>query len=205
MRVLFVCTGNMCRSPLAERLAAFLARDTLGPVDASEWRFASAGTDARPGNAMESRSAQALRKLGGDDTGFRSRPLAVGEAMTYDLVLTMSRRHRRMVLKQDPRAMRRTFTLVEANDLLAGIESRTLHPMPLPMRARELPRMLDEARAFRDVTPADDIPDPIGKPQSVHNEVGSMIARALTPLMEVLLAPVELPAPLRRPSLGNIA
>jgi protein-tyrosine phosphatase len=195
----------MCRSPLGERLAASLVRDTLGPVDASEWRFASAGTDARPGQTMESRSAQTLRRLGGDDTGFRSRPLAVGEAMNYDLVLTMSRRHRRMVLKQDPRAMRRTFTLLEARDLLTSIDERALRPLPLPMRAREFPRLLDAARAFRDVTPADDIPDPIGRPQSVHDEVGSMIARALNPLMDVLLTPVELQGPFRRPSVGNIA
>jgi protein-tyrosine phosphatase len=173
---------------MAERLAAQSAVRTLGPGGGG-WVFESAGTDTRPGLAMEKRSAEALRELGGDHTGFRSRVLGPGQAMDYDLVLTMSRRHRRVVLRNDPRAMRRTFTLLEARDLLSRVDERPRLPIASAGRAQELSRLLDAARAYREVSLQDDVPDPIGQPLDVHRQVGTMISEALDPLLAVLLAP----------------
>lgn len=76
MRILFVCTGNLFRSPIAERLAATWARESLvsspGPTGVE---MTSAGTAATDGRPMASASAQALERLGGTSEGFRSRAL----------------------------------------------------------------------------------------------------------------------------------
>ena len=97
MRLLFVCTGNRCRSPLAERLAARWAAELLGPR-AGEVTTLSAGTAATAGEPMEERSARALSELGGDPRGVAARILTPADVESADLVLTMTREHRRRVL-----------------------------------------------------------------------------------------------------------
>jgi|1186.fasta_scaffold133675_1 protein-tyrosine phosphatase len=189
MRILFVCTGNMCRSPLAERLTSAWVDQRLG-TSANAVRLDSAGTDAHEGRPMDGRSAQALAELGGDATGFTSRLLARGEAEHADLVLTMSRRHRHTLLKHAPRALRRTFTLPEAASLFEMVETRGIESLPLTDRAQELSLRLNEARARRRTSREDDIPDPVGRPLAEHRQVGAQIAACLEPLMDVLLAPV---------------
>ena len=192
VRILFVCTGNLCRSPVAERLAVAWARDLLREspeLDTVE--IGSAGIDAPPGRAMDARSAEALIALGGDPAGFRSRLFEGSMAEQADLVLTMSRRQRREVLEKDPRGLRRTFTLLEAADLLEGADLRGLRLMPLPERARELGVRLDAARRNRTTRDRDDVVDPIGRSTSVHAEVATTIATALQPLADILFTSVR--------------
>src|SRR4051795_8785012 len=136
MRLLFVCTGNLCRSPLAERLLRSWADRELGAT-AAMLQIDSAGTAAATG-PMEARSAQALRELGGDPSGAQARQLRDGETADVDLVLTITRRQRREVLRRDPRAMRRTVTLAEAAGLLPLTDRSSLGPIPLDGRMREL-------------------------------------------------------------------
>jgi protein-tyrosine phosphatase len=188
MRILFVCTGNMCRSPLAERLTSAWVHQRLGTA-AGAVHVYSAGTDAQDGQRMESRSAQALGELGGDPTGFTSRLLLSGEAEHADLVLTMSRRHRHTLLKHAPRALRRTFTLPEAAALHELADTRGIKDLPLQDRAAELALRLNAARTRRRSAREDDVPDPIGRPLEEHRQVAAQIETCLTPLMEVLLAP----------------
>ncbi len=195
MRLLFVCTGNICRSPLAERLAAALAEDALGP-GAAAVHVRSAGTEALDGKGMDARSAAALHKLGGDPAGFTAR--TVTPAMVYgaDLILTMTRRHRRLVLAQAPRALRRTFTLPEAADLLSGADLTGIRQLPLGQRAAELAERLNAGRARRRPVEADDVFDPIGQSGNIHEQVAARIARKLQPLAEVLFAPAPTALPL---------
>ncbi len=113
MHVLFVCTGNICRSPTAERLTcAFAAEHGLG-LNAS-----NAGTRAVIGYGMEPTAAEVLRSMGGDPEEFRARQLSPAIVGDADLILTMTTRHRDRVLSESPQAMRRTFTLLEAGRLL---------------------------------------------------------------------------------------
>ncbi len=108
--VLLVCTGNICRSALAERLGrAFL--DQIMGEDAGQVRLVSAGTRAVVDSAMHPDSALVLRGFGTEAGDFRARQLVHGMATAADLTLTMTRRHRHHVLQHDPRALARTFTL----------------------------------------------------------------------------------------------
>src|SRR5690242_5006986 len=94
MRLLYVCTANRCRSPIAERLAR--ARG----FDAS-----SAGTRAVVNCPMVAYAATALAELGGAPEEFRSRQVNVRMIDDADLVLTMTRQHRDHVLQLQPAAL----------------------------------------------------------------------------------------------------
>ena len=182
--LLFVCTGNICRSPVAERLATRWAADAGRAPEALQ--VGSAGLQAAEGRPMDPRSAAALEELGGDPSGFRSRPLTADIAVDADLVFTMTRRQRRSVLEMTPRALRRTFTLTEAATLLQHADLTGLAGMPLGERAASLALRLDAARALSPSADTHDIPDPIDSRASVHRQVARTIATSLRPLADVL-------------------
>ena len=198
VRLLFVCTGNLCRSPIAEQLLHAWAAEELGH-SAPLVQVASAGTEAADGQPMDPRSAQAVAELGADPTGARARRLRPGDTADVDLVLTATRWHRRVVLELDPRALRRAFTLGEAARLLESADLTGLDLVPLEGRARELAVRLHAARSRRaDVD--DDVRDPIGQSLEVHREVAAEIAGLLRPLADVLFRqPARPPLP-RRPA-----
>ncbi|MGY1752159.1 arsenate reductase/protein-tyrosine-phosphatase family protein [Blastococcus sp. SYSU D01042] len=188
MRILFVCTGNICRSPMGERLTRAFLDDALG-ASAAAVGTGSAGTNAVVGRGMDRNSALVLGGLGGEPEGFVARQLTAAMIEEADLTLAMTRRHRRDVLKLAPRAMFRTYTLREAGDLLARVDLRTLPPVSsLDQRAGALVAALGELRATRrrKERDADDVRDPIGRRVDVHQEVGEQIFDSLIPLLQAL-------------------
>ena len=94
-RVLTVCLGNLCRSPLVEGLLR-LRLDEAGLGSAYE--VASAGLLAREGLEMQWDAAGHLTALGGDTTAFRSRAFAGPMAREAGLVLTATADVRRQLL-----------------------------------------------------------------------------------------------------------
>lgn len=105
-RVLFVCTGNICRSPYAELTmrTALLAKGIAVDVD-------SAGTRARSGDAAAPRIVEALDARGIDATSFRSKPVDHDLIAAADLILTAEVAHRAAVARLHPAALPRVFTL----------------------------------------------------------------------------------------------
>lgn len=91
-RLLFVCSGNTCRSPTAERLAAREARER--GLDDVEVR--SAGTFAGRGAPASSGAVLAARRDGLDLSGHRSTPLGPRLVEWADLVVAMTDAHRRV-------------------------------------------------------------------------------------------------------------
>jgi protein-tyrosine phosphatase len=188
VRILFVCTGNICRSPMGERLTRAFLDDALGPTAAAVGT-ASAGTHAVVGSGMEPSSSLVLAGLGGDPTGFQAQQLTAGMVDAADLTLTMARHHRRACLKLAPRRMFRTYTLREAADLLRSVDLTALPPVhDLDARAHALVAALGAQRATRRRTDrdADDVLDPIGRTAEVHQEVGEQIFSSLIPLLQAL-------------------
>jgi protein-tyrosine phosphatase len=158
--VLLVCTGNICRSALGERLGRAYLADVLGE-DAGAVRLVSAGVQAVVGSAMHPDSALVLRGLGGSPDGFVARQLVDDMAIDADLALTMTRQHRRDVLRMAPRALARTFTLREAAGLLDIVGEDVEVPGDgLADRARNLVKEIASARSRRQSGTGDDIRDP---------------------------------------------
>jgi low molecular weight protein-tyrosine phosphatase len=189
LTVLLVCTGNICRSALAERLGRAYLDEALGER-AGEVRLISAGVGAVVGSGMHPDSALVLRGLGGDADDFRARQLVDDMAIDADLTLTMTRAHRGEVLRVAPRALARTFTLREAAGLLQLIGDDVDVPGEnLAERARALVREMGTARSRRQSgSPDDDIPDPVGRPLEVHQEIGEAVAAALVAVLDRIVA-----------------
>jgi protein-tyrosine-phosphatase len=183
--VLLVCTGNICRSALADRLGRAYLDQVLGE-DSGAIRIVSAGTQAVVGSAMHPDSALVLRGYGVEAGNFRARQLQDRFVADADLTLTMTRTHRREVLRLAPRALARTFTLREAADLIARFGDEPPGAGDgLGERPPSLVRAMADERARR-TSGDDDVPDPIGKPVEAHEEAGELIAAALLPILRRL-------------------
>lgn len=112
--ILFVCTGNTCRSPLAEAIA----RRALEEEGLDGFHVRSAGTHAAAGGRASSGSLEVARANGLDLEGFVSRPLTTDLVDHADLILVMEPGHRSAVLGLSPQADTKTLLLGE----LAGEE-----------------------------------------------------------------------------------
>lgn len=164
-RILFVCTGNVCRSVIAERLARREIQARLGD-EAGRFRVTSAGTASLDGSPMHVYAVQALSRLGADTDGFSSRQLTAADIDEADLILSAGQEHRDRVLVLRPGASRRTYLLREFARLAAVI-SPTAEHYP-GQRARGVVAVAARLRGrVPYVDPAaDEIADPAGNPQA---------------------------------------
>ena len=187
--VLLVCTGNICRSALAERLGRAYLDEALGEA-AADIRLISAGTRAVIGSEMHPDSALVLAGFGAQAGDFRAQQVSARHPAQAHLVLTMTRAHRREVLALEPRGLNRTFTLREAAALLEHVPADSGVTGPtLPDRVRGLVAALATARTHRRVGgDEDDVRDPIGQPLEVQEEVGEAIVASLLPILGRLAA-----------------
>lgn len=115
-----------------------------------------------------------LEKLGGDPSNFAARQLTPRIAASPDLVLTMTKAHRNKVLELAPRQLHRTFTLLEAARLASDHNPRDLAD-------------LAALRPKLDPQEPRDIPDPIGQDPAFFAKIGTQIADALSPILDLCL------------------
>lgn len=168
MRVLFVCTGNICRSPAAERLAiAYAERASIPHLEVS-----SAGTRAVSGQPIHPHAVRALLERGGDPTNHHARRATARLLLSADLILTMSPSNRESVLELAPQQLNQVFTLHEAarlalhDDVLTCADLATARTR---VRAHDLPQ----------------VADPIGRSAAYHSAVVNEIADILPPILEL--------------------
>ncbi|HEY4269488.1 MAG TPA: low molecular weight phosphatase family protein [Galbitalea sp.] len=206
-RVLMVCTGNTCRSPIAE---AALREALRGGLDASYARldargFAdqvmirSAGTLANDGSPMTPEAVAACARLrvhtgGVDGAAHRSHRLTASDISEADLVLGMTREHRDAVIALEPHAARMTFTLAEfvrvatAPGILVG--QCSFDGEDFAALLRSLVGVVAAARGYVAApnTASDlDIEDPFGGSGRVYARVGSVISTATSTLASTLV------------------
>jgi len=104
--LLFVCTGNTCRSPMAEALARRMLADRLQAreedLPSRGLRVLSAGTAAGHGGAATEEAEQAVRRYGADLSRHASRPVTVAMVEEADRVYVMTPRHKAVLAEWMP-------------------------------------------------------------------------------------------------------
>jgi protein-tyrosine-phosphatase len=97
-RILFVCTGNICRSPMAEGIMTVL----LSPASDRRITVRSAGTHATNGLPAEPGAVRAAREYGADIDGHRSRAIDGSLIASANLILVMERQQARFIQSTAP-------------------------------------------------------------------------------------------------------
>ncbi|MFC0005986.1 arsenate reductase/protein-tyrosine-phosphatase family protein [Micromonospora siamensis] len=197
--VLHVCMGNICRSPMAERLLVLALRERLGRLDVDPARADellhshSAGTGGwHAGEEMNPPAARQVLARGGDVDGFAARKLRSDHIDAADLVLTATADQHEYVLALRPDAAARTFVLGEFGRLLPAVDLAALPaaaatPDAVHARGVALVAAVHEARRGASALTTDDLDDPWGRGDQCFSRVADEIEEAVHPLAAGLL------------------
>lgn len=170
--VMFVCTGNICRSALAAQLLRARLEAVGTTVGGQPIIVSSAGTGVEPGLQMPLEVVEQSRRYGGDPTGHVPTALDRDSVAGADLILTATRAHRSDVARLLPRASRVTFTLPQFARLIAETAAED---------ASDLHTLVADAAAERGLVPPprnadeDDVEDPYRRSSETYARVGERI------------------------------
>jgi protein-tyrosine phosphatase len=188
--ILVICTGNICRSPMAEGFLRRALRSTLGD-DAPE--VASAGTSGWEGSRAMPESIEAAAERDVDISGHVARRLAHEHVAAADVVIAMAGEHRDTVMRAMPEAAARTFSLKELVRLLEALPTTgSVGADALPARivaAEEL-----RQRGFRGNPHDEDIVDPLGLPLESFRAIAWELDEWTRRLANGLIAAARTPA-----------
>jgi protein-tyrosine phosphatase len=155
LRILFVCTGNTCRSPMAEGLCrSLLSHFRLG----QDVRVSSAGLSAMAGWPASEAAIAVMAEQGIDLSGHQAVCLTIEQVRGADLVLTMEERQKQFLLEKYPAATGKVFALKE-----------------YAMRVEDEVRQGGPKHSGRY-----DIPDPFGQPIEVYRRCAAALTSAIT-------------------------
>jgi protein-tyrosine phosphatase len=180
MHVLFVCTGNICRSPMAEQLFRLRARE-IGLTDVETF---SAGTWATDGSPATDEAQQVLIGAGVDGGGsaHRSQTLTKEMVERADLVIAMTSVHLREISSIAPGSQGKVFLLKEITELGES------EPDLRGLRAARRPEW---RRAL-------DLDDPMGFGIGTYRSCFREIAKGIDELLRRLAPTPDQPLPERR-------
>jgi protein-tyrosine phosphatase len=202
--ILTVCTGNICRSPLAEHLLR------AGLQAYPEVTVASSGTEAMVGSPMDARAETYSTQLGGvrqlvdatrsagsapPDPHDGARQLTADQVRDADLVLALSRDHRRQIVQLVPRASRYTFTLRELARVLDAATSDDFDAaaeLPADDTAGRFTAIVQAAADNRgfverpDDPTDDDVVDPFRQTDEIYAESVQQLVPAVRSILNAL-------------------
>lgn len=186
-----MCTGNICRSPLAEQLL----RVRLAPLPAF---VHSAGTYRMPTEPMTPEAQRLAAELGvpaEDSARHRSHFLTEGDLVSPDLILAMTRGHRRAIAELAPSRLRSTFTVREFARIARATPDADLRAAAEaagPDAAARVRAVAFELASRRGVVAPpedpddDDVIDPFRRPWATYQLSGAQLAPAVDEVVRVL-------------------
>lgn len=183
LNIITVCTGNICRSPLAE----LVLRARLGGLNA---QVTSAGTRAQAGAPVTPETARLAAANGSTLEQIASHTaslLTEPRLRNVDLALAMSREHRRAIVELSPSLTRRTFTVRELSRLVDGLDDSVLLEAASAASdsGSRLAAMVMVVASRRGTTippsspEADDVIDPYRRSERVYDVSAAQIFEAL--------------------------
>ncbi len=196
--VLHVCMGNICRSPMGERLLLARLRDAVGDRADQLVHSHSAGTGGwHAGEPMNPPAARQVVARGGEPAGFAAHQLRGADVDRADLILTATVEQVGYVLDLRDDAASRTFVVGEFGRLLADLtgdpalaDLPPYEPTVAAVHARgvALVAAVDRLRAGEPARPEDELDDPWGLGDTYFGQVADELERHLRPLVAALTA-----------------
>lgn len=191
IEILTVCTGNVCRSPLAETLLA----TRLADLDV---RVSSAGTYGLQGESMTDDTKRLAAQLDADPAlvdAHRASYLTEAHLASPDLILAMSREHRRRIVELSPARLRSTLTVREFARLAAEVADAEIVDSATSAGdddARRLRAAITTVVGMRGMTPPpadpidDDVIDPYRRSWETYELTGAQLAPAVDQVVRVV-------------------
>jgi protein-tyrosine phosphatase len=186
--ILVVCTGNVCRSPIAE---GFLRAALTRRMGADAPAVSSAGTAGWDGSAAMAESVQAARERGVEIGAHVARRLEASHLQDADLIVTMAAEHRDAVAGWAPETADRVFTLKE---LVRLVESMAPVTPSTDIRSRVAAAAERRRKGFVGNPLDDDVVDPLGMPLDSYRAIAWELDEWTERLADGLAGPVPLPA-----------
>jgi len=173
-RILLVCTGNICRSPMAEQMLRQKLKDSNHIV------VDSAGVFAMEGKDMPDEAASSLLKNNYAPSKHKAKQLTAELVDSADLILTAEQDHRSDVVRTSPRANRYTFTFKEFANLNRYLEDPTREePFDKPKDLQDKVRITASTRGYAPVITDLDLADPYLKPSQAYDDTAESLEQLL--------------------------
>lgn len=180
-RVLFVCTANRIRSPLAAALFRRLAAERAVAVAVDSAGFGPAGLP------VLDRAAVVARELGLDLAGHRSRTVDAAAVHDADLVVGMEADH---LLRLVDLAPDRAGRVYRVRELARLAEQRPAPTAPTGAAVAAWPAALPHRDLAAALDPGLDVADPVGRPLRAFRRTASELSAALTVVADAWFGPV---------------